>query len=150
MNVAVFLLAFGIAGAGSSGASAASAPVVPTPPEPQRTTTQKRKAADYGGYKTAAPSPGSVVLWIPRLVLAPLYLVTEYVIRAPLSVVVPAAERADLPRVLEDFFLFGPNHKAGILPAGFLSFGLNPSVGVYGFWHDALAAGNDWSARAEV
>jgi len=84
------------------------------------------------------------------VILSPLYLVSEYVVRAPLSVVVPAAESAELPRRVYNFFTFGPQRKAGVIPVGYADFGLNPSVGVYGFWNDAFAVGNDWSVHAEA
>jgi hypothetical protein len=83
-------------------------------------------------------------------VLSPLYLVSEYVIRWPLSVVIPAAERADLPRKVYDFFTFGPEHKAGFAPVGFYDFDFNPSVGLYAFWNDAGFKGDDWHVHVEA
>jgi hypothetical protein len=76
--------------------------------------------------------------------------VSEYVIRRPLALAIPAAERADLPRKIYDFFTFGPEHKAGFAPVGFYEFGFNPSVGVYAFWNDAGFAGDDWHAHVEA
>ena len=84
----------------------------------------------------------TAALWIPRIVLSPAYLATEYVVRMPLSVVVPAAERANVPTKIYDFFTFGPEHKVGFTPIGFVEFNFNPSVGVYAFWNDAGFAGN--------
>lgn len=105
---------------------------------------------DYSGRGPEPTTAGEVLLWIPRILLSPLYLVSEYVIRWPLSIVVPAAEDADLPRKIYDFFTFGPEHKAGFAPVGLLDFGFNPSVGIYAFWNDAFFAGHQLSVHAEA
>jgi len=110
----------------------------------------KRPVPDYGGGRPKPKSARDLALWVPRLILSPFYLVSEYVIREPLSVALPAAESVELPRKVRDFFVFGPQHKSGIVPVGYIDFGFNPSVGVYGFWNDALARGNDWSIHSEV
>jgi len=81
------------------------------------------------------------------VLLSPLYLVTEYVLRRPLGAAVSAAERADLPNTLYNFFAFGPDHKAGVVPIAFVDFGFNPSIGVYGFWDDAFFKGDDLRAH---
>jgi len=84
------------------------------------------------------------------VLLSPLYLVSEYVVREPLAAVIPAAERADLPTKVYDFFAFGPDHKAGIVPVGLVEFDFNPSIGLYAFWNDAFGKGNAWSLHTEV
>jgi hypothetical protein len=89
-------------------------------------------------------------VWIPRVLLSPLYFVSEYVVREPLAAVIPAAEKADVPRKVYDFFAFGPDHKAGIVPVGLVEFDFNPSVGLYAFWNDAFAKDNAWSLHTEV
>lgn len=112
--------------------------------------TPRRAPLDYG---RPAPPPNharAAALWVPRLLLSPLYLTTEYLLRAPLSVSLTAAERADLPRKAIDFFLFGPDRKAGILPVAYIDVGFSPSAGLYGFWHDAFAEGNDLSLHTEA
>jgi len=58
-----------------------------------------------------------------------------------------AAERAQLPLILYDFFLFGPDHKAGVLPTAFIDFGFDPSVGLYFFWNDLFADGHNLKLR---
>src|SRR5215510_5325989 len=75
----------------------------------------KRALPDYDG-RPETTTTGDALLVIPRVILSPLYLVSEYVLRRPLGFLVSAAERANLPEVLYDFFLFGPNHSAGIVP----------------------------------
>jgi hypothetical protein len=119
-------------------------------PSASSQTSPKRQVPDYRGRRPLVKTTGSAALWLPRVILSPLYLLSEYGIRAPLAIMVPAAERAEVPRKLYDFFAFGPDHKAGVVPVAYFDFGLNPSVGVSGFWNDAFAGGNDWSVHAEV
>jgi len=103
---------------------------------------------DYDGRGLQPTTAGDVALWIPRILLSPVYLVTEWLIRRPLGALISAAERADLPETIYNFFAFGPDHKAGIVPIAFVDFGFNPSIGVYAFWDDAFFKGND--ARLHV
>jgi len=91
-----------------------------------------------------------VALWVPRIVFSPLYLISEYVIRQPLGALISAAERSNVPTFLYDFFTFGPEHKAGFAPIALFDFGFNPSVGVYVFWDDAFAKGNDVQLHAST
>ena len=118
-----------------------------TPPE---VVSSKRTLPNYDGRDPPTATVGEIALWVPRILFSPLYFVGEYVLRWPLSVAIPAAERAELPRKIYDFFVFGKDHKAGILPVAFAEFGFIPSVGVYAFWNDAFAKDNDWSVHAEV
>ena len=98
---------------------------------------EKRQLPDYDGRGGPRQTPGQKALWVPRLLLSPLYFVSEFLVRRPLGFVITAAEKAELPSALYDFFAFGPDHKAGIVPIGFVDFGFRPSVGLYGFWDDA-------------
>jgi hypothetical protein len=102
----------------------------------------KRPIARYDGREKRT-TPADVALWVPRIVLFPAYVVSEYVIRRPLGYAVTAAERAGLPSALYDFFVFGPAHKSGVVPVAFVDFGFNPSVGLYSFWDDAGFPGHD-------
>lgn len=103
----------------------------------------KRDVPDYAGRPSPPPTPGEIALWVPRVVFSPLYFTSEFLIRRPVGALLVAAERANVPTVLYDFFAFGPEHKAGIVPTAFVDFGTNPSVGVYAFWDDALFKGDD-------
>jgi hypothetical protein len=105
---------------------------------------------DYDGLGPRPTTAGEVALWVPRVLLAPLYLPTEYLIRRPLGAAISAAERVDLPNTLYDFFAFGPDHKAGIVPVAFLDFGVYPSVGIYAFWDDAFFKGDSLRAHASI
>lgn len=110
---------------------------------PVSAETRKRKLPDYDGRGAPSATPGSAALWLPRVLLFPLYLVSEYVIRRPMGAAISAAERAHLPDVLYNFFAFGPNHQAGWAPLAFVDFGFKPSVGAFIFWNNALVPGHD-------
>jgi hypothetical protein len=110
----------------------------------------KREVPDYDGRPPAPTTVRQASLWLPRILLAPLYLTSEYVIRRPLAVVVPAAERVDLPWKVYDLLTFGADHQAGIAPIGFVQFGFKPSFGLYAFWSDALVAGHDLRLHLET
>jgi len=127
-----------------------AAPTAAEPPATLAKPTPKPQVIAYDGRAPEPTTAGDVLLWVPRIVLAPLYLIGEFVVRRPLAVAIPGAERADLPRKVYDFFLFAPGHKGGVVPVGYVDFDFNPSVGLYAFWRDAFAAGNDWSVHTEL
>ncbi len=112
--------------------------------------TPKRPAPDYAGRPAPKATPGEVALWVPRVVFSPVYFTTEYLIRRPLGAMISAAERANLPETLYNFFAFGPEHKAGFAPIAFVDFGFNPSIGVYAFWDDAFFKGDDLRVHASA
>ena len=103
----------------------------------------RRDRPDYAGRPPPGSTPGEVALWIPRVVFFPVYVTTECLIRVPLGAAISAAERANVPEALYDFFAFGPEHKSGFAPIAFVDFGLNPSVGIYAFWDDAFFKGDN-------
>ena len=108
---------------------------------------QKRPLPDYDGRGAPPTTAGDVLLWVPRVLLAPPYLVSEYVIRRPLGAAIAGAERAGWPGALYDFFTFGPDHNAGFAPTAYFDFGFKPSVGLFLFWNDAITRGNDMSLQ---
>jgi hypothetical protein len=110
---------------------------------------EKRPVPDYDGRGNPQP-PGRKALWLPRILLSPAYFVSEYLLRRPLGFAITAAEQAKLPTVLYDFFVFGPDHKAGIVPIAFIDFGFQPSVGLYAFWDDAGFEGHDLRLRGST
>lgn len=122
-------------------------------------TDEKREEPDYDGRGDPPTTTGDVLLWVPRVLLFPPYLVSEYILRRPLGFVIAGAERAGIPVFIYDFFAFGPDHKIGIFPTVFVSFGFRPSVGIYAFWDDAFVpkhelrlrgayGGRDWLAAS--
>jgi hypothetical protein len=109
----------------------------------------ERQLPDYSGREPPPTSLGDVLLWVPRVILFPVYLVTEYVVRIPLGLLISGAERANVPEWLYDFFTFGASHEAGIFPTAYVDFDFYPSVGLYGYWNDALVKGHDLRLRGD-
>jgi len=96
----LFLLLGSIASLGASeeGSSKKSSPSV---------ETEKRKLPNYDGRAEAPATAGEVVLWIPRVVFFPIYLVTEYLLRAPIGLLASSAEKSNWPAAVISFFTFG-------------------------------------------
>jgi hypothetical protein len=112
-------------------------------------TSAKRVPPNYDG-RGSPTTVGEKLIWIPRIAVSPLYFVTEFVVRRPLGAFVSWAERSGAPKVLYDFFAFGPNHSIGILPLAYVQFGFNPSVGLLFFWNDAGLNGHDVSIQGST
>jgi len=131
----------------SYGGPAPSAHPFELPPREGLAPGEKAELGDYDGRPNVT-SVGEDALWIPRVLFFPLYLVTEYLVRAPLGGLTVAVEKSDLITKIQDLLTFGPNHNIGIIPTGFVDFGFRPSVGLYFFWDDFIADGNDLRASA--
>lgn len=110
----------------------------------------KRPLPDYDGRGSKPTTPGDAAIVTVRVLTSPAYFVSEYVVRRPIGALIAGAERAGLPGLFYDFFTFGPDHKAGIVPTAYVDFGFRPSVGVYAFWDDAFAAGHDLRLHAST
>jgi hypothetical protein len=117
------------------------------PADPPLAEGDDREVPDYDG-REAPTDAGDVLIWIPRVVLSPLYFVSEFIVRRPLGWLVTAAEKEKIPALLVDFFTFGPEQNAGIVPTALLDFGFRPSVGLYFFWNEFIADNNKLRARA--
>ncbi len=89
-------------------------------------------------------------IWLARIVFAPLYLTTEFLVRRPTAALSHALERGSGTSRLYDFFAFGPHHKIGFIPVAFLETGFNPGVGVWMFWNDAVTQRNDIRLHYEM
>jgi hypothetical protein len=111
-------------------------------------SAQERAAPDYDGRGDEPATAGDALVWVPRVVLSPLYLVSEFVVRRPLGWLVTTAELNDWPSLLIDFFTFGEEQKAGVVPTALIDFGFRPSVGVYAFGDDFLFDDNDLRIHA--
>lgn len=109
---------------------------------------RRRELPDYDGRPDREPDEVDALLWIPRLLTAPLHIVTEYLLRRPLGWLMTELERADVFTFLLDLFTFGEERQIGVFPTAFYDFGLSPSVGVYAYWHDLLVRGNHLSLHA--
>ena len=109
---------------------------------------------DYDGRGNPDAEAGSWALWIPRVVLAPLYLANEYLLRRPLGFLVKHAEEGHWADTIEQAFRFGPNGNNLLVPTALFDFGLLPSVGLYYAGDDFIAKNNGlrvhaatWGAR---
>lgn len=106
-----------------------------------------REVPDYNGVSDG-PDVGEILLWPPRVVLFPLYVVSEYGLRRPIGFVVEHTVREQWVEQLADLFTFGPDRTSGIIPTALFDFGFRPSVGFFSFWNDALVDGHDLRLRA--
>lgn len=130
---------------GTGSPAASSAPVAPAGPAPADTPDGKippRELPRYDGREPAPPSPGERALWVPRVLLFPLYVTSEYVIRKPVGLLVTTLEKYQIPVRLIDFFTFGEERQGLIVPTALADFGFRPSVGFYFRLHDAFVPGN--------
>lgn len=102
----------------------------------------KREVPDYDGRGNPDADAGSWVLWIPRVVLAPLWVANEFLLRRPLGWLVRRAERNHWAETVENLFTFGENNNNLLIPTALFDFGLLPSVGLYYAGEDFLTKNN--------
>lgn len=90
------------------------------------------KGPDYGRPKR--PAPTRVVDAVGRVVLAPVWAVTELVLRRPLGIAVRAVESSETVQKVQDSSSDGPLKQLTILPAARFDVGLKPILGVNVSW----------------
>ncbi len=112
------------------------------PAPPAGPPSPPRDLPSYDGRPPPATTAGEALLWIPRVVLFPIHVVTELVLRRPLGFLTVAAEQGKWIQKLTDAFTFGPTNNIGIVPTALLDFGFRTSVGVYAFYDDFLVKDN--------
>lgn len=110
--------------------SATAKPPAPAPAAGSPVPSPKRALPDYDGRGAPDADADHWALWIPRVVLAPLYVVNEYVLRWPLGALVSRAERDRWINTLAELFSFGPNRQFMLIPTAVYDFGFRPSAGV--------------------
>lgn len=98
--------------------------------------SEKRPLPQYAD--TADRGPGRAAMWVPRVLLFPLYVVTEYGLSRPAGALYTWAERNRIRERYFDFFTFDEERKIGLYPTGTIDLGLRPTVGAYFVWNDAL------------
>jgi hypothetical protein len=96
-----------------------------------------REMPDYDGRGQDPTRPEDVLLWVPRVVLFPAYLVSEYVIRRPVGAVLIAMEKHHVKERWHDFFTFA-DEKVGIFPTGAVDLGFRTTIGFYAYWLDVV------------
>jgi len=67
-----------------------------------RADAPKRQIPNYDGRGSEPTTAGDAALWIPRALLLPPYIVSEYVIRRPLGALIAGAERAGVAATAPD------------------------------------------------
>jgi hypothetical protein len=105
----------------------------------------ERRVPDYDGRGEAPASAGEIALWVPRVILFPLYVVTEFVIRRPLGALATATEKSG---VLGGTLGGGPRTGHGVVPTGLIDYGFRSSVGLYFWADDPRFAGHQFRLRA--
>jgi hypothetical protein len=111
---------------------------------------EKRAVPNYDGRGGARETPARKLLWIPRVLLFPAYLVSEYIVRRPLAAGVTYAERARWPAAISDFLSLNEVHSVGVVPFMLIDFGFEPSAGLYAYWDDAGFKGHDLRFRGST
>jgi hypothetical protein len=131
---------------------AAAEPGTPGPAEAPGSApaeaTPRREVPDYRQLEPEPTTVGDVLIWVPRVILVPAYLVTEYTLRVPVGAAATEAERSNWPGTVYNFFAFAPDHKGGILPTFSFNTGFRPSIGFHFWWDNTFVAGNTISADA--
>ena len=116
----------------------------PVSDEPAYTSPDGRRAPpDYSGRGAPPRDPADDLLWIPRVLFSPLYLISEYLIRQPVGWLVTEIERSHIFEEFFDFFTFGDDRSGGLVPTAFFDFGFVPSGGLYLWWNDVAMQGHD-------
>ena len=87
-------------------------------------------------------------MWIPRVVLFPAYVVTDFVVRRSLGAVTRILEGVHTPDGPASELSFGTGKRSGIVLTAHFDTDFRPSVGAY-FFHDRLGArGNGLRVQA--
>ncbi|MCA9608459.1 MAG: hypothetical protein KC619_22800, partial [Myxococcales bacterium] len=116
----------------------------PVSDEPPRDGADaRRERPDYSGRGDPPRDPADDVLWIPRILFSPLYVISEYLLRQPIGAIVTEIERSHLFDTFFDFFTWGDDRQAGLVPTVLYDFGFLPSVGLYLWWNDLGTHGHD-------
>lgn len=105
---------------------------------------------DYDGRGEEPVTAGDVLLWVPRVILSPLYFVSEFVVRRPLGALATTVEENDWPGFLQDAFGSGAEGDWGVVPTGLFDYGLRASGGVYLWANNVLVPGQELRVRAST
>lgn len=148
-----------IAGADLTG-SPVPPPREPAPAMERVDNNEDRPLPDYSGRPPPAASAGDVLIWVPRVLLFPAYLVMEYLIRRPIVWSVTEVERLKIAEYLTEAFTWDGGNGS-IYPMINFDFGVRPNIGLVARWqnifprHDVYLAGfvgprDLWAASFEL
>lgn len=95
---------------------------------------EREEPAVYTASAQSRPA-GRGWLWVPRVLLFPAHVVTEYVLRVPLGWTATALEKYSVPARIRSFLTWDEG-RGGIYPLGFLNLnGIGSSLGLTVFWN---------------
>lgn len=113
-------------------------------PEPQGRARARRPVPDYDGLAPPDRRAEDAALLVPRLVLLPLHVVLEYLVRRPLAWVATRVDPAWLDAIRSA--LTWDEGRALVIPTVFWDLGFRPSVGARLRWTDLFAEGHELRA----
>jgi hypothetical protein len=102
---------------------------------------------DYDGRGNFEADADHAALWIPRVLLGPLYVVHQYVLRKPIGALVTIAERDRWINTISQLFTFGPNQEFMLIPTAVYDFGFRSNVGLRFTADDLFVHGHDFAAH---
>jgi hypothetical protein len=85
----------------------------------------KRPVPDYDGRGPEPITEGDVLIWVPRVLFAPVWLVSEYLLRWPLGALTTALDKVGL----QDFITAESDYL--LFPTLVVDFGFRSSIGLY-------------------
>ncbi len=95
-------------------------------------------------------SAGSQLLWVPRVLLWPLYALTEYGVRRPARGLVQYAQEHYWFEHIDEWLTFGPNDEFRLTPEFVLDLGFRPRGGATITWSGALVERNRMSLSVDA
>jgi Omp85 superfamily domain len=99
-------------------------------PPPSAAPGTKRPLPNYRGAANPRATAGEVLIWIPRVLLFPVHITLEYLIRWPLVKLITVLEKHHVLEHVGNFFKFD-NGKATWLPTFIKEFGKFNQAGLY-------------------
>ena len=128
-----------------------SAPLPPkVTPTPEGTTGPKapphgtRETPNYEGRDSEAAGAGDVLIWVPRVVLFPVHLTLNWLVRKPIVWLITRAEANYFFTRVEKALTFFDG-KATLFPTFLADFGLNPAAGLTYTHSDLFADSNTFN-----
>ncbi len=133
--------------------SAARPPRVTPVPEgttgPQAPPQGQREKPNYDGRPSETAGAGEVLIWIPRVVLFPVHLTLNWLVRKPIVWLITRAEANYVFARVEKTLTFFDG-KATLFPTFLADFGLNPAVGLSYTHDDLFADGNNFTTSVAI
>jgi Omp85 superfamily domain len=116
------------------GLAAAASPAAADP-----AASPRRAVPEYDG-RPSETTAGDALLWIPRVVVSPLYFVSEYVLREPIGAATASIERGGAGG--------SAGASIGVVPTGLVDFGRRTTAGLYVFADGFPAHGHELRLHA--